>query len=359
MEDGKSKTKYDPLFVRNMIESALRISLLALLLILSYEIIAPFTVPILWGAIIAMAAFPLVTWLEPKLGGRRGLSSALVTIGIILILVIPAWSVTEATMGGIKHLTAVLESGGLKLPPPSAKVATWPVVGESLFNAWNTASRDLPAFAHEHAEQITELAKSLLKRVGSSVLGVLMFVVSIIIAGAFMTYAESCTAATKHFFVRVGGLKPGGEWAPLAVATVRNVLRGVVGVALIQTTLIAIGLFVAGIPAAALWTTIILVLAIAQLPAMLIVAPIIFYVWSTADTTTAVIFTVYQLLAGASDNVLKPLLMGRGLDIPMPVILVGAIGGLMLYGIVGLFVGSVILSFFYKLLGLWLAQEAQ
>jgi predicted PurR-regulated permease PerM len=282
-----------------------------------------------------------------------------VTTGIILIMVIPAWSVTDATLGGIKHLSTALESGGLKIPAPSAKVATWPVVGESLFNAWSNASRDLQAFAQDHGHQLTELAKGLLKRVGSSVLGVLMFVMSIIIAGVFMTYAESCSAATKRFFVRVGGLNPGGEWAPLAVATVRNVLRGVVGVALIQTTLISIGLFVAGIPAAALWSTIILVLAIAQLPAMLIVAPIIFYVWSTADTTTAVIFTIYQLLAGASDNVLKPLLMGRGLDIPMPVILVGAIGGLMLYGIVGLFVGSVILSFFYKLLGLWLAQEAQ
>lgn len=359
MEDSNSQAKYDPLFVRNMIESALRISLVALLLILSYEIISPFTVPILWGAIIAMAAFPLVTWLEPKLGGRRGLSSALVSISIILIMVIPAWSVTEATLGGIRHLSSVLESGGLKIPPPSPNVATWPVVGERLFTAWTNASRDMQAFAHEHSNQIAELAKALLERVGSSVLGVLMFVLSIIIAGVFMTYAESCSEATRRFFIRIGGLKPGGEWAPLAVATVRNVLQGVVGVALIQTTLISIGLFVAGIPGAALWSTIILVLAIAQLPALLVVAPIMVYVWSTADTTTAIIFTVYQVLAGASDNVLKPMLMGRGLGVPMPVILVGAIGGMLLYGIIGLFVGSVILSFFYKLLGLWLAQEAQ
>jgi len=129
-------------------------------------------------------------------------------------------------------------------------------------------------------------------------------------------------------------------------------------VAVIQTTLIAIGLFVAGIPGAPLWSAIILVLAIAQLPALIVVAPIVVYVWSTADTTTAVIFTVYQMLAGASDNILKPILMGRGLDIPMPVILVGAIGGMMMYGIIGLFIGAVILSILYKLFGLWLAQEA-
>ena len=143
------------------------------------------------------------------------------------------------------------------------------------------------------------------------------------------------------------------------MATVRSVLLGVVGVAVIQTTLIAIGLFVAGVPAAPLWSSIILVLAIAQLPPLLVVAPITVYIWTTADTTTAVIFTAYQLLAGASDNVLKPLLMGRGLDIPMPVILVGAIGGMIMSGLIGLFVGAVILSIVYKLIGMWLVQEAQ
>jgi predicted PurR-regulated permease PerM len=174
-----------------------------------------------------------------------------------------------------------------------------------------------------------------------------------------MTYADSCGAAAHRFFVRVGGLNPGGEWAPLVVATVRSVLQGVIGVAIIQTILIAIGLFVMGIPGAPIWTVIILVLAIAQLPPLLILAPIMVYVFSTADTTAAVIFTVYQIVAGASDSFLKPMLMGRGLDIPMPVILVGAIGGMIMSGIIGLFAGAVILSIFYKLLMLWLDQQPQ
>ncbi len=359
MDSKNSETKYDPLFVRNMIESALRIGLLALLLALSYQIIRPFTIPIVWGAIIAIAAFPLVQWLEPKLGGRRALAAFLVTLSFLLILVIPAWSVTEAAVGGIKHLSAALEHGELKVPPPSPKVEAWPVIGESLYATWSNASSDMEAFVLARAHQFRELSGFVLKRLGNSVLGVLTFVISIIIAGGFMTFADGCSTAAKRFFVRVGGLNPGGEWAPLVVATVRSVLLGVVGVAVIQTTLIAIGLFVAGIPGAPLWSAIILVLAIAQLPALLVVAPITIYVWATADTTTAVIFTIYQLLAGASDNVLKPLLMGRGLDIPMPVILVGAIGGLIMSGIVGLFVGAVILSIMYKLIGMWLAQEAQ
>jgi len=351
-------TSFDPQFVRNMIESALRLGLLFVLLLLAYDIIKPFTTPIIWGAIIAMAAFPLVKWLEPKLGGRRGLAAVLVTLLFLLALVIPAWVVMDTTVGGLKKASAALEAGELKVPPPSQKVRDWPLVGERLYTAWSDASTDLEAFVHANSTQLKELAGKLLKRIGGSLVGVLMFIVSLLIAGGFMTYAESCGTAAHRFFVRVGGLRPGGEWAPLTVATVRSVLQGVIGVAIIQTLLIAVGLFVMGVPGAPLWTAIILVLAIAQLPALIVVAPIIIWVFSTADTTTAVVFTVYQLLAGASDNILKPLLMGRGLDIPMPVILVGAIGGMIMSGIIGLFAGAVILSIFYKLLTLWLDQHA-
>jgi predicted PurR-regulated permease PerM len=327
--------------------------------VFAYDIIKPFITPIMWGAIIAMAAFPLVKWLQPKVGGRRGLAATLVTAFFILALVIPTWSVMDVTIGSLKKVTAGLESGELRVPPPNPRVEEWPLVGEALFRGWSNASSDLEAFAHSNAAQIKELAGGLLKRIGGSLVSVLMFIAALLIAGGFMAYAERCARAAHRFFVRVGGLKPGGEWAAMSVATVRSVLQGVIGVALIQTVLIGTGLFVMGIPGAALWTALVLVCAIAQLPTLIILAPIIIWVFSTADTTPAVIFTVYQLLAGASDNILKPMLMGRGLDIPMPVILVGAIGGMIMSGIIGLFSGAVTLSIFYKLLVLWLEQKSQ
>jgi len=354
-----SNTQYDPLFVRNMVESALRIGLLLVLLAFSFDIIRPFMTPILWGAIIAMAAFPLVKWLQPKIGGKRGLAATLITLFFILALVIPTWSVTTAGLGGLKKAHVALEDGDVSVPPPPAGVEDWPLIGEKVFGVWSAANQDLEGVLTKAAPQIKELITTLLKRAGSSLLGVLMFVVSLIIAGGFMAYAEPCGNAAHRFFVRVGGPKMGGEWATLTVATVRSVLQGVVGVAIIQTLLIAIGLFVAGVPGAPIWTVIILFLAIAQLPPLIILLPIMGYVFSTADTTTAVIFTVYQLVAGASDSFLKPMLMGRGLDIPMPVILIGAIGGMIMSGIIGLFAGAVILSIWYKLFGLWLDQEAQ
>ena len=357
MEDRNSGAGYEPLFVRNMIESFLRIGLLLVLLILAYDIVKPFTTPIVWGAIIAMAAFPLVKWLESKIGGRRGLAATLVTLFFIVALVVPTWSLMDATIGGLKQASVALEEGQYKVPPPPEKVQHWPLIGERLYTVWSNASTNLEKFAADNATQLKEVAGGVVKRIGSSLVGVLMLVVALIIAGGFMTFAESCGSAAHRFFVRVGGLSPGGEWAPLAVATVRSVLQGVVGVAVIKTIIIAIGLFVMGVPAAAVLTVIVLVLAIAQVPTLIVLAPIIIYVFSTADTTSAVIFAVYQLLAGASDNILKPMLMGRGLDIPMPVILVGAIGGMVMSGIVGLFAGAVILSIFYKLLMLWLEQQ--
>ena len=352
-------TEYDPLFVRSMVESALRIGLLLVLLMFSFDIIRPFMTPILWGAIIAMAAFPLVKWLEPKIGGKRGLAATLVTLLFILALVIPTWSFTTASLTGVKKAHVALEDGEVQVPPPPAGVQDWPLVGEKVFTLWSAANRDLEGVLTKASPQIKELLTTLAKKAGSSLLGVLMFVVSLIIAGGFMAFAEPCGNAAHRFFIRVGGAHLGSEWAALIVATVRSVLQGVIGVAIIQTVLVGIGLFVAGIPGAPIWTVIVLFLAIAQLPPLIVLLPIMGYMFSTADTTTAVIFTVYQLVAGGSDSFLKPMLMGRGLDIPMPVILIGAIGGMILSGIIGLFAGAVILSIWYKLFGLWLEQEAQ
>lgn len=357
-QEPQSDTYFDPLFVRNMLESSLRIGLVFLLLVWTYDIIRPFMVPILWGSIIAMAAYPLVTWLEPKLGGRRGLTCTLITLFFVIALVTPTWILTDSMLGGLKQLYTGIETGELRVAAPPEGVQEWPLIGKKTYALWSEASRDLDAAITKRGEQIKEIITVVLKRMGSSLIGVLMFVVALVISGALMTFADPCAAAANRIFVRIGGLNPGGEWAPMTVATVRNVLKGVIGVALIQTTLISIGLFVAGVPGAPLWTAVVLFLAIAQLPPLIILAPIMGWMFSTGDTTAAVIFTVYQLIAGGSDSFLKPMFMGRGLDIPMPVILLGAIGGMIAMGIIGLFAGAVVLSIWYKLFQLWMEQEA-
>lgn len=359
MDSNTTDTAFDKLFVRNMLESFVRIGLVFILLWMIYDVIRPFILPIIWGGIIAIAAFPLTRWVQSKLGGKRGLASTLVTLSFIVALVIPSYLFTESMIGAVQKLHTNLESGSLVVPPPPAKVAEIPVVGEKTYALWLAANEDLDAVLVKLHPQVKAAVTKMVTAIGGGLVSVLMFVVSLVIAGGFMTYAEASGESARRLFVRLGGLNPGGEWASLSVATVRSVLQGVVGVAIIQTILCAIGLFTFGVPAAAVWSVIILFFAIAQLPALIVAAPIIAWAYSVSDGTSATIFAVWMVVAAASDNFLKPMLMGRGLDIPMPVILLGAIGGMIAYGIIGLFAGAVLLSIFYKLFGEWLTQEAQ
>ncbi len=356
MEPRPTGKGFDTLFVRNMVEAALRIGLIFLLLLLTYDIVRPFLLPLAWGGIIAIAAFPLTRRLEGWLGGRRGLAATLVTLSLILILVLPCYQLTEALFKTARSISLQLSSGELQVPGPSESVAHWPVVGERLHAAWSLAHENLQEAVVQAAPRLKTLASQVASTIGAGLVSVLMFVVSLLIAGGFMAYADTSAKAAQRLFVRLGGLNPGGEWAHMCVATVRSVLQGVVGVAVIQTALCAIGLFTLGIPGASIWSAVILLLAIAQLPIIIVVGPILIYAFTHFETTPAVVFTVWMLLAGFSDTFLKPLLMGRGLDIPMPIILIGAIGGMISAGIIGLFAGAVVLAIWYKLFNSWLEQ---
>ena len=357
MEPATPNTGFDKLFVRSMVESALRIGLIFLLLVGTYDIVRPFVIPLVWGGIIAIAAFPLTRRIEGWLGGRRGLAATLLTLFLILLLVVPCYQLTEALVKTARTVSEQLNAGQIQIPGPSPSVADWPLVGGKIYDAWMLAHSNLQEAITQAAPRLKPLAGHAVKTFGSGLAGVLMFVVSLVIAGGFMTYAESAGLTAKRIFTRLAGPVPGGEWAAMIVATVRSVLQGVVGVAVIQAGLCALGLFVMGIPGAPIWSAIILFLAIAQLPPLLVAGPIIVYAFGYYDTTPTVIFTVWMIIASVSDTFLKPLLMGRGLDIPMPVILLGAIGGMLAAGIIGRFAGAVVLAVWYQLFRSWLEQE--
>lgn len=357
MNPATPNTSFDKLFVRNMVEAALRIGLISILLIMTYDIIRPFIIPIIWGGIIAIAAFPLVKRLEPALGGRRGLAASLITLFFILALVIPTYQLTEALLGSAKSFSARLGDGELLIPGPNSSVKEWPLVGKRVYEAWALAHENTQETIDKFAPHLRTAAAKAVSTIGASLASVGMFVISLLIAGGFMSYADSSGAMAHRLFLRLGGEKPGGQWATMCVSTVRSVLQGVVGVAVIQATLCAIGLFALGIPGAPIWTALILFLAIAQLPTIIVAGPIILYALSNYPTTPAAIFTVWMLIAGFSDTFLKPMLMGRGLDIPMPIILIGAIGGMLAAGIIGLFAGAVVLAIWYQLFLSWMEQK--
>jgi predicted PurR-regulated permease PerM len=162
----------------------------------------------------------------------------------------------------------------------------------------------------------------------------------------------------KAIAVRLAGER-GADLVELARATVRSVARGILGVALIQAILAGLGCLVVGVPGAGLWALVVLILAVVQLPTFIILAPIVIYVFYTTGTVPAVLFAIWNLLVGGCDSFLKPVLMGRGVDVPMLVVFIGAIGGFILNGIIGLFLGAIILSLGFKLFELWLNVNAE
>ena len=343
-------------FTRNAVEATIRIGVLLVLVAWCFQITRPFIGPIVWGVIIAIAIFPIHRALLTLLGGRNGLSASLLTVVMLVVLVWPTVVLTGALLDNLQLLSDTLDAGSLDVPPPPEGVASWPVIGPTLYQFWDLASTNMDAALIELQPQIEAVAGWLLSAAAGTGLGVLQFVLSIIISGILITHSAAGHHFADKLSLRLSGER-GSAFVDLAEATVRGVARGVIGVAFIQMLLVGLGLGIAGVPWAGLWTFLALLLAIMQIGVAPVMIGAIIYMFTTADTLPAVLFLIYGVFVSAIDNVLKPLLMGRGLDVPMAIILVGTIGGMLASGIVGLFIGAVVLAVAYKLFMTWLDAE--
>ena len=337
--------------------TVVRLGLAFLLVYWCYLILEPFLPLVVWGAIIAVAIYPLHLNFAARLGNRLKLSATLITLFALAILVTPTIMLTESLVTAARDVAANIDNGTLAVPPPSESVRDWPVVGEQIYATWSQASQNLTATLTQYGPQLEELRDALLAMAGGAGAGLVQMLFSVIVAGVLLATAQPSVAGTRAVIKRLAGDR-GDRMLSISEKTVRSVALGVLGVAIIQSILAAIGLMVAGVPAAGLWTLLVLMLAIVQLPPILILGPIIVYVFSVTDPVGATIFAVYNVLVSGSDAFLKPLLLGRGLDVPMLVILLGAIGGMILSGIVGLFVGAVVLVLGYELVEFWVKEAA-
>ena len=335
------------------IDIAIRISLVALLSYWSFLICKPFLILILWAIIIAVAIFPLFKKFESLFGKNKKLAITVFTLITLSILIVPSILLITSLIESAKGLAETMQTGTLHIPPPPGNVAEWPIVGKSIFSLWNAASENLVDTLSQFKAELKVAGTWLLSATAGTLGSVLQFVISIIIASVFIANASGANKFLKSLFIRIAG-ETGKDFAEICGATMRSVAQGVLGVAFIQAILAGIGLLVMDVPGAGLWTLGVLLLAIMHLPTILLLGPIAIYVFSITTTIPAVLFLIWSLLVGLSDNVLKPMFLGRGMDIPMLVILIGAIGGMMLHGIIGLFIGAVILAIVYKLFIKWL-----
>ena len=338
------------------IEIAIRLGVIFLILAWCLQILTPFIGLVAWGAIIAVAIYKPFLKLVEKLGGRKKLAVTLIVVLSITAILVPVISLSSSMIDSATTIGEQIKSGELRAPPPSESVREWPLIGEKTYRVWHQASVNLSALLERHPDQLKAVGIKLLGAAKGAGAGVLQFIISMLIAAAFLSGAESANAAMRKIATRLAGDR-GDPMLTLSVATIRSVAVGVIGIAFIQAVLGGLGMMFAGVPMAGLLAIVILVLAIAQLPPLVVLAPVVFYVFSVESTTVAVIFMIWSIMVSMSDAVLKPIFLGRGVDAPMLVILLGAIGGMITSGIVGLFIGAIILALGYTLFKLWVDWE--
>jgi predicted PurR-regulated permease PerM len=353
--DGDNPSSRDQL-TGTWVELTIRLGVLGLLLYWSFLLVRPFITIAIWSVVLTVALYPVYEWMVGRLGGRRRLAAGLLTFLSLLIVIGPAMWLVLSLIDSFQTLSAELDFSALTLPPPPDTVKSWPLIGDPIYQFWDLASTNLRAALTKIVPQLRPLGSTLLQVAAGAGTGAIKFFVAIVVAGFIFSPAPSLTDAVKMFSRRLVSGR-GEEFVQLAGATIRAVSRGVIGISVLQALLAGLGLMVAGIPGAGLITSAVLILGIIQIGPSIVLIPLIIWSWTAMETTSALLFTAYMIPVNLLDNVLRPLVMGRGLDTPMLIILIGVVGGTISQGITGLFLGPIVLAVIWELLAAWIKER--
>ncbi len=337
-------------------ELALRLGFLGLLLFWSLTLIRPFISIIIWSAIIAVVIYPLYRWTVVKLGGRTGLSAALVTTATLLVVIGPATWLALDLIESVRIISERVNWREFSIPQPSDRIKEWPVLGEEIYRIWNLAAANTRDALSKIYPYMKPFGTTLVHIAADAGTGVAKFLASVIVAGFLLVYAQTLVTTIKRLAKKLESER-GQYFVDLAGSTIRIVSRGVIGIAVLQTLLAGIGLAVAGVPAASLITFAILILGIVQIGPSVVIISVIIWSWFSMETIPAMLFTAYMLPVNLIDNVLRPFVLGRGLQTPMLVVFLGVIGGTISHGLTGLFLGPIILAVIWELLVAWIGEE--
>jgi predicted PurR-regulated permease PerM len=342
--------------VRHLIfDSVIRLAILLLITYWSLTLVAPFISLVIWAVVLTVALYPLFELLARLLGGRKILAAVIITLVMLAIVAGPVGLVIAGLTTWLAGAVEAANSGSVVLPPLPEAVRDLPVLGEKLSDFWALASTNLEIALTSVGPELADAGRWILAAMAGLGGSVLAFAASSIIAGIMLVHGPRLANAARSVAHRLVA-KSGESFVEMAGATIRNVSRGVIGISLLQAILIGVGLIAAGLPAAGALTIAALVLGILQIGVVLVVLPVLIWSWSTQDAVTAGLLTIYLLPVGLVDNILKPIVMSKGLRVPMLVILLGVIGGTLSYGLIGLFLGPIVLSVFYELLVAWVAE---
>lgn len=343
---------------KQLFETILQLGLVFLIIGFCFNLLSPFVTPLLWAIIFAIILFPLFNVLQKKLKGKKSLSATFIILSILALIILPSISFFAGVTSSIMEAKAGIDAGTLKIDAPGQAIKEWPVIGDKAYDFLYSASTNIEKTLVEHKEQIKHIFVKVLGSILSSIVTILQVVLSVIIAGVLMSSLSAQNLAT-NFIIRIAGDK-GDEIIEITISTVRQVVKGVIGVAVIQTLIQGVGLFLCGVPFPGILTLLCLILSIIQIGPIIVNIGVIGYLFSTGDSSTAAImWSIYFLLSGLSDNVLKPLLLGKGALVPMLVIFIGVIGGFIMSGFIGLFIGPIVFSIGYKLFIAWMEDKPE
>jgi predicted PurR-regulated permease PerM len=343
-------------FTDDVVQLVVRLGLLAGLVLWTFILIRPFVPILAWSIVLAVALDPVFTRLAKLLGGRPKLSAAILTVINLAIIIGPAAWLGLSAVEGLKDLAGQLTAGELRVPSPPERIKDWPLVGSYLYELWDEFFTNLRSALQVFAPYLKPLASAMLGFAGNTGVGTLKFLLAVALAGFLFPFGSQLVAAGRGFLTRIVP-EQSEHFLELAGATIRAVSQGVIGVAVIQSLLAGIGFKLAGIPSAGLLAFAVMLLSIVQIGGAIVMLPVIVWIWMDKDVTTAVMLTLYLGIVGLLDNILRPLVMGRGLTTPTLVIFVGVIGGTLAHGILGLFIGPIILSVAWELMVAWIRND--
>jgi predicted PurR-regulated permease PerM len=338
------------------IEVAIRLGALGLLLYWSFILVRPFISIVIWSVVLAVALYPFFERVANWLSGRRRLAAFVVTMLSLLIVIGPATWLAFGLIDSLRLIAEHFDLSTLAIPPPPISLKHWPLIGDPIYQYWLLATNNLHSALLKIAPQLKPVITGALRISANTGIGVLKFFISIIVAGFLFSSGPSIVEAVKMLSRKLNPTR-GEEFVNQAGSTIRAISRGVIGISVLQALFADIGLTAAGVPHAGLITFAVLILGIVQIGPSIIIIPIIIWSWTVMETSSAVFFTAYMIPVNLMDNILRPIVIGRGLKTPMLVILVGVIGGTIAYGITGLFLGPIVLAVIWELLVSWTSEQ--
>ena len=343
----------------DLMQVYVRLVLLLTVVWFSVETFAPFLALMLWSVILAVSLYPLNLWLSARLHLSEGKAAIVFIVIAVLLVGSPTIALGVSLADHVRGWVALLNEQAFQIPEANPAVADWPVVGPSLFDLWTRAHEDLMSAAQMIQPQLIAGGRVVLGAAANTLLALVLFFVALLLAGFMMAHATRGTDLTRQLLGTFTSHQRGDEIQTLVVATIRSVSNGVVGVAFLQALALGVGFLALHVPAAGVLALLVLFLGVLQLPSSLVVLPVLAWVWlsSGGGALANALGTIYLVVAGLADGLLKPYLLGKGVDTPMPVVLIGALGGMAAEGLIGLFVGAVMLSVGYKLLMSWVEHS--